>query len=173
MKAVILLSGGLDSLVSCGLCSKDTELALTGTDRYFTYKAVKFGNVVKLELLDKNEKVKNILQNDNKQIDSTESDMEMLRIAKRSNKPITVEYLDGGEVCRITIYFPDGTYKHIRDNRINNTDRLNNIYELLKSISDQPKRLQFVELAIAALEDKTALEKLKTVIEGIELSNQI
>lgn len=29
MKSIILLSGGLDSLVSCGLCSKDTELALT------------------------------------------------------------------------------------------------------------------------------------------------
>ncbi len=145
------------------------ELAMTGTDNT-TYRAVKFGNLIKLELLDKEEKQRKIQKYDNKKIEATSSDLEMLSIAKKSKKPITVEYSENAEIYKITIYFPDGTFKHIKNNSgYTDMEGLNKILELLKEVSDKPQQMKFVELAIKALGDKHSLDKLKAIIEGMEL----
>jgi len=148
---------------------EEEELAMTGTDNT-TYKAVKFDNVIKLELMDKEEKLKKIKKYDKKQIDYTDSDLEMINLAKKSKKPITVQYSENAEVYKVTIYFPDGTFRHIKNNAgYSDIEGMNRILELLKEISDNPNKMRFVELAINAIDNKQLLDKLRATIDGMEL----
>ena len=145
---------------------KEQEVVKTGTDSRCTYKAIKFGDIVKLKLLDKDEKTNKIVQSNNKEIKCTDSDKEMLRIAKKSAKPITVEYLDDGNTYRITIYFPDGSFKHIK-NIVNTDVQINKITESLKGFSNDNEKLELFQKAIWALSNRFTYERTKKFLEEL------
>lgn len=100
-----------------------------------------------------------------------DSDKLMLNVAKNTKKPITVEYFDNKKRFAIKTFYPNGKIENVlSENTIINDEKYNYILEKLKVISDTSNKLEFVKLALDALEDKNSLEKLKTIIQGMELA---
>ena len=146
----------------------EKEAKGTGTYGACTYNAVKFGNVFKLELVDRNETSKKILNKNNKELLCENSDEKFSQIAKKSNKPITVAYQEEGETFRVTIYFPDGSVKDIKGQRQKaKNDDFQEVLELLETISNSPEKLKFIELAIQSFSDKKQLKKLKDKVDAM------
>lgn len=99
-----------------------------------------------------------------------ESDRMMLRIAKNTKKPITVEYFDNKKRFAIKTFYPNGTIEDVlTEDAIKTDEQYSDIAGKLKELSENPKKLEFVKLALDALEDKNSLEKLKSIIQGMEL----
>lgn len=146
------------------------EVKATGTygGGNYTYNAIKFGDVFKLELADKNETSQKILKGNNKEIACDAIDTKFLQIAKKSNKPVSVAYQDGGETFRVTIYFPDGSTKNLKDIENQNKDeKKKNLLELIENISLDSQKIKFIELAVEALTDNDKLCKLKNQVDGM------
>lgn len=103
-----------------------------------------------------------------------DSDRLMVNVAKKTNKPITVEYFDNKKRFAIKTFYPDGRISDVLSEKmIKNDEKYGYILDKLKEISDNSNKLEFIKLALSALEDKSKLEKLKTIIEGLELALQI
>jgi len=101
-----------------------------------------------------------------------DSDRLMLKVAKNTNKPITVEYFDNKKRFAIKTFYPDGKIDNVlSENSVINDERYNYIVEKIKEISENSNKLEFIKLALNALEDKKSLEKLKSIIQGMELAN--
>lgn len=99
-----------------------------------------------------------------------ESDRMMQRVAKNTNKPITVEYFDNKKRFAIKTFHPDGTIEDIlSEDTVKTDEKYNYVAQKIKNISDNSNKMEFVKLAIDALEDKTSLAKLKSIIQGMEL----
>lgn len=99
-----------------------------------------------------------------------ESDRMMLRVAKNTNKPITVEYFDNKKRFAIKTFHPDGTIEDVlSEDTVKTDEKYNNIAEKIKKISDNSNKMDFIKLALEALEDKGSLSKLKSIIQGMEL----
>lgn len=105
-----------------------------------------------------------------KKLSFDDSDNLMLKIAKRTKKPITVEYFDSDKRFAVKTFHPDGNIENIlSEEAIINDERINSITAKIKEISENPKKLEFVNLAMEALDNKDSLNKLKAMIQGIEL----
>ena len=137
----------------------EEELLMTGTDNRLYFNVTKNGKILTL-----------VLKNDNKtdEVNEQSFDTRMLSIAQRLQKEIFVnEIEDGVEICT-KLYSPNGEIK-----TINNSE---NKYELLKnninSIAKDKKKLEYMNLAYESLFDKEALKELKTLIKGIELTQE-
>lgn len=99
-----------------------------------------------------------------------ESDRMMLRVAKNTKKPITVEYFDNNKRFAIKTFHPDGTIEDVlSEDAVKTDEKYNYISEKLKEISNNSNKLEFIKLAMEALEDKNSLAKLKSIIQGMEL----
>lgn len=99
-----------------------------------------------------------------------ESDRMMLRVAKNTNKPITVEYFDNKKRFAIKTFHPDGTIEDVlSEDTVKTDEKYNYLTQKIKNISDNPKKMEFIKLALDALEDKASLVKLKSIIQGMEL----
>ncbi len=106
-----------------------------------------------------------------KQIPTNDSEALMLKMAKNINKPITVEYFDDKRRTSIKTFYPNGTVKDVLSkNEFLNSEKYDCINKKVKELSKNSNKLDFVKLAIEALDDKSALEKLKTIIQGMELT---
>lgn len=100
-----------------------------------------------------------------------DSDNAMLKIAKRTKKPITVEYFDDKKRFAMKTFYPDGRINDIlSEDIIIKDEKYDYINEKLKTISDNSSKLEFIKLAFESLEDKNCLEKLKMIIQGMELA---
>jgi len=144
----------------------ENQMQSTGTYGTCTYNAVKFGDVFKLELVDKSETSQKILNKNNKELSCESSDAKFSQMAKKNNKPISVAYQEEGETFRVTIYFPDGSIKNIKEtNQTTENTEFQRVLKQLKTISDDREKLQFIELAIQAFSDKKLLKKLKNEID--------
>jgi len=106
-----------------------------------------------------------------KQIPANDSESLMLKIAKNISKPVTVEYFDNKKRTSIRTFYPNGTIQEVLSkNEFLNSEKCEYINKKIKEFSKNQNKLEFVKLAIDALEDKSALEKLKTIIQGMELT---
>ena len=133
----------------------EEEVQGTGTYGSCTYNAVKFGDVFKLELVDKNETSEKILKKNNKELSCEHSDEKFLQMAKKNNKPISVAYQEAGETFRVTIYFPDGSLKNIKETSHNDKNHnFQKILKLLETIADDKEKIEFVELMLQTLSNK-------------------
>lgn len=149
---------------------EDVEMLLTGTDNIAVFRAVKSGNLISLENM--NHADDNILSDEDTQnLESDHIETSALNISKSINKPVTVRYVEDDEVYKVETYFPDGRIKTAKDNLSKKIDDdLRVISQNLHNFTQFPKKIEFIRLAVESLNNKDALEKLKNMIEGIELT---
>lgn len=99
-----------------------------------------------------------------------ESDRMMLKVAKNTNKPITVEYFDNKKRFAIKTFHPDGTIEDVlSEDAVKTDEKYNFIIDKIKNISGNSNKMEFIKLALDAFEDKNSLAKLKSIIQGMEL----
>jgi transcriptional regulator with XRE-family HTH domain len=102
-----------------------------------------------------------------------DSDRMMLKIAKNTNKPITVEYFDNKKRFAIKTFYPDGKIDNVLSEKaVLNDEKYNYIAGKIKEISQNSNKLEFIKLALDTFEDKSSLEKLKSMIQGMELAQE-
>lgn len=105
-----------------------------------------------------------------KSLPLSDSDDLMLKLAKKTKKPITVEYFDRKRRFAIKTFYPNGKIEDIlTEKAVLTNDKYNYVFDKLKEISANPNQLEFVKLAIESLENKNNLTKLKNIIQGMEL----
>ena len=103
-----------------------------------------------------------------KEIKEKAFDSKMLLIAQRLQKEIYVnEVEDKIETC-VKLYTPKGEI-NIINNRENNYKQLKN---KIDSISEDKKKIEYMNLAFESLNNKDALKELKSLIRGIELTQE-
>lgn len=106
-----------------------------------------------------------------KKLPFDDSDRLMLNVAKKTKKPITVEYFDNKKRFAIKTFHPDGKIENVLSEKtVKNDEKYNCIINKLKKISDDSNKLEFAKLALDSLENKSSLERLKSIIQGMELA---
>ncbi len=104
-----------------------------------------------------------------KQIQVSESEQSMLDMAKKVNKPLTVEYFSGKVRTHIKVYYPTGKIETLlTEEDVQHDKMLDSVLEKVKSLPQE--QLEFVNLAMQALQDKESLNKLKMLMKGVELT---
>lgn len=138
-------------------------VAETGTGDKYTYKAVIEGNVV---YLDNN----NFRKQKVEKINSTNDiDTKMINMAKKTQKPITVQYYNDNENYKSIEYYPDGSYKILKDDKTSQADILiNEIGQIIKNKG----MFDYFNLAAKALENNNDLEKLEFLLSGIKMGRK-
>ncbi len=138
-------------------------VAETGTGDKYTYKAVIEGNVV---YLDNN----NFRKQKVEKINSTNDiDTKMINMAKKTQKPITVQYYNDNENYKSIEYYPDGSYKILKDDKTSQFDILiNEISQIIKNKG----MFDYFNLATKALENNNDLEKLEFLLSGIKMGRK-
>lgn len=137
----------------------EEETLMTGTGDKVHLKVIKNGNIVQLignKLLKERTNEKNI-----------DFDNRMLKIAQNINKDIIVEEFKNGSSHQTKIYKPNGNIKTLHSSEIENYNVLINDIE---SIKNDKNKINFMTLAYNSLGNKRALEELKLMIKGIELT---
>lgn len=135
------------------------ELLMTGTDNKVHFGVIKSGNIIQLV---SKESISNTSE-----YNMTEEDDKMLKLAQRTGKDIIVDEYKDGKVYETKIYRVSGQIEI--NGKIEKT-----LYSIVKEkvskISEDNKKLEFVNLAYDSLSNKECLEKLKLLIQGLELS---
>ena len=135
----------------------------TGTGERYTYKAVVEGNVVYLDNKNfRKQKVEKITC-------SNDIDVKMLNLARKTGKPITVQYFNDNETYKVIEYYPDGTYKIVKDNKEKENDLLAD--EIKSKIKNEGMENYF-RLALDALSSNDALEKLEFMLSGLKMGRK-
>ena len=164
-KLVIALDIDIKELFDFKL--KSTLLKRTGTNDSLCYKIYNENNVIHIQ---KCHRENNKNDNENHTINEP-PDKYLLNIAQKINKPITAQYMKEGIVEKTYIYNPDGSVNFIQNNFPNsNFNNIEKILNKLKKIADNENKINYVDLAIDSLNDKKALNELKMLIKGIELT---
>lgn len=143
---------------------------LTGTDDNVSFKVSRtHSNLIEFEPLNT---LSNIAKFQNKTVNPELLDESIFEMAVLLNKPITIEDYSNGQSLKVIVYFPDHTYKIIKDTEVEKREEyFKQLSARLETICESPKKLKFIQLAMSALENPQALEHLKICIEGIELAN--
>lgn len=101
----------------------------------------------------------------------------LLEFSKKNNMIIYIDFFDAKKRDKIVKYTPDGTFSFLvvsDEIKTNNIDLKNELYyetlEKFNEFSKEEAKIEYIKTAMDALIDKKALEKLKSIIKGIELS---
>lgn len=137
---------------------------MTGTDNNVHFSVIKSGNIIQL-VKDVNRDVSDF-EAPEKQ--NNDLDERMSAMAKRLQRDITVDEIQDGNVIYTKIYSPIGDIK-IKNNDKSN-DEYNNLKNKINNISHDSRKLEFMNIAFDALNDSNALQQLKILIKGIELT---
>lgn len=135
----------------------------TGTGSRYTYKAVIEGNVI---YIDNNNFRKQKIEKINSK---TDVDIKMINLAKKIGQPITVEYFNNNQNYKTIEYYPNGTYKILKDNKEEETEILLKQIENLIKIKGKES---YFKLAVKALENNQDLEKLEFLLSGIKMERE-
>lgn len=93
----------------------------------------------------------------------------MLNLARKTGKPITVQYFSDNENYKIIEYYPDGTYRIVKDNKEKEEDLLAD--EIKNKIKNDGMGNYF-KLAVEALSSNDALEKLEFLLSGLKMGRK-
>lgn len=152
-----------------GLMFESEDLFLAnGTDNSIRVRLVKYNNRVKVhslsnEFLDKNEELKTISY--------TEPDKSIQKISKNINRPVTVEFAEADTEDSIKVFYPDGKIEVL--NKEENAERnvlVKKIKSKLEGVSYVANKLEFLNTAIDALDDKNSFNQLKALMKGMEIA---
>lgn len=115
--------------------------------------------------------------NIHKQMSISEFTLFMMDFAKNNNMTVYVDCFINKTRDKIVKYSPDNTFSFLATrndimNKENNTkDALYyDVIEKFKEFSTDKTKIEYIKTAMEALNNKKALEKLKTMIKGIEIS---
>lgn len=107
---------------------------------------------------------------DNRQIIGDDYEKSMFEIASRSNRPVIVELLNN-DSDSISIFYPNEKSETIDKKELSKRDKLLKMTKSkLDNLYTDRKKLEFVDTAIKALEDKKSFKELKLLLKGIEIS---
>lgn len=135
----------------------------TGTGDKYTYKAVIEGNIV---YLDNNNFRKQKVEKINS---ANDIDSKMISLAKKTQKPITVQYYNDNKNYKSIEYYPDGSYKILKDNQTAESDMLlNEIGQIIKNKG----MFDYFKLATKALNNNNDLEKLEFLLSGMKMGRR-
>ena len=100
-------------------------------------------------------------------------DKYLINVAKKLNKPITAQHFKDEKVYLTYIYHPNGKIDLIRHQHNETEKEKNKLVEdflnKIKKIIDNEQQIKYINLAFDSLTSKTAREKLKILIEGMNL----
>lgn len=137
----------------------------TGTGDEYTYKAFVEGNVV---YLDNNNFRKQKIEKVNS---SNGFDAKMLNLARKMQRPITVQYYNNyKENYKNIEYHPDGTYKILKTHEDIDFKGLTD--DILKVMKSDNKMFAYFKLALNALRNNEDLEKLELMLSGIKMGRK-
>lgn len=137
----------------------EEEVLMTGTGDLLHLNVTKNNNILVLSM-----------KNDTnvEKVNEQTFDSRIHAMAQRLQKEIVVDEIENGIKVYTKLYNPNGEIKII-----NNSE---NKYELLKSkvseIAEDKKKIEYMNLAYESLYSKEALKELKTLIKGIELTQE-
>lgn len=141
----------------------ETEVLLTGSGKDLHFNIIKNGNIVKLfpktemETQENNPEFKNF-------------DLKMQTMAHKLNKKIYVSEIVDGIPTTDKIYKPDGQIDITTKN--SKYDCYNKLVNNINKIANDKMKVDFMNLAYESLRSVDALNKLKLMIKGIELTLQ-
>ena len=136
----------------------EDETLMTGSGSKVHLKVVKNGNL--MQLVNSN--------NYNDYNNPNNFDNRMLKIAQNINKEIIVEEIKNGLKYQTKIYKPDGNIEII--NNDSEEENYNTLINNIEKIKNDKNKINYMSLAYNSLNNKTALDELKSVIKGIELT---
>ncbi len=136
----------------------------TGSGDKYTYKAVIEGNIIYLDNENfRKQKVKKINS-------SNDIDVNMINLAKKIQRPVTVQYYEGQENYKSIEYHPDGTFNILKDNKSSEAE---NIISEIKNQIDQRNMIEYFKLAVKALDNNEDLEKLEILLSGMKMGRKV
>ena len=135
---------------------------LNGTYNISNYRVLKTENVY--QLLNKDSKSRDIVTDPNEKF----IEQRFIDMAINTKETISVEYFENNKYANTIIYYPDGSYK-IFDN--NNTV-VNKLLKEIIQISNDADKLEFVHLAIAALDSPDVIPELELMLRGLKLARR-
>lgn len=105
-----------------------------------------------------------------KMLKTNEVEQFILNLSKQNREALTVECYEDDKKVSIKTFHPDGSVEeHVSRADLTNQENYCYIQNKLRQISSNPNKVDFVKLAIDALEDKDALQHLKILIQGMDL----
>ena len=138
----------------------EDEILMTGSGDKVHLKVIKNGNLIQL--------VNNKISEDNEINKNIDFDNRMLKVARNINKDVIVEELKNGSTFQTKIYKPDG------DIEVSGSNDEEKIYDKLvtdiERIRKDKNKINYMSLAFNSLNNRSALNELKSMIKGIELT---
>lgn len=135
----------------------------TGSGDKYTYKAVIEGNIIYLDNENfRKQKVKKINS-------SSDIDVNMINLAKKIQRPVTVQYYEGQENYKSIEYHPDGTFNILKNNKSSETE---NLISEIKNQIDQRNMIEYFRLTVKALDNNEDLEKLEILLSGMKMGRK-
>ena len=110
----------------------------------------------------------NIIENKTNDIGDIDFQNRILRIARNINKNIIVEELKKDSVYQTKIYKPDGNIEIAAG--CDEEENYNKLVNDIDNIKNDKNKINYMSLAYNSLSDKQALDELKSMIKGIELT---
>ena len=136
------------------------DVLMTGTGESVHFSVIKSGNI--LQLVPTENKTQNYSSL------SENFDDKMREMAKRVKKALFVDEISDGKVLQTKIFKPNGEVEIINKNGAD--ELFSSLKEKISKISNDNKKIEFMNLAYDALTNKDALNELKILIKGIELT---
>ncbi len=93
----------------------------------------------------------------------------MINLAKKIQRPVTVQYYEGQENYKSIEYNPDGTFNILKDSKSSETE---NIISEIKDKIDQRNMIEYFKLAVKALDNNEDLEKLEILLSGMKMGRK-
>jgi len=134
-----------------------------GTDNITRFKVIKSGNV--MHLVD-NINIEQCVKTD--KLNTKKFDEKMFNTAKKLNRNIIVDEIDNGIVYATNIYKPNGIKESTK--KVSQNQNYNELKNKIEKIANENNKIEFLNLAFDSLSSKKALERLKLLLQGIELT---
>lgn len=100
----------------------------------------------------------------------SEYESEIINLCKKTDGPITVEMFNKNKRVGISKFYPDGKIeKLLTEDDILCNDLYNSVLKSIEKMSSNIKKLNYIKTAIESLEDNNSLERLKILIQGMDL----
>lgn len=152
-----------------GLMFESEDLFLANDDDGgIRIRLVKYDNRVKVHSLSNDTLGMDV---DFKLISYTEPEESILKISKNINRPVTVEFAETDNNDSIKVFYPNGKIEVL--DKEENAERdvlVKKIKSKLEGVSYVANKLEFLNTAIDALDDKNSFNQLKALMKGMEIA---
>ncbi len=142
----------------------ETEMFTDGTNNQVYFNVIKSGNIVKLIPTSSVADTPQTFAGCN----NSDFDTRMQNMAKKLKKEIYVDEIEDGIPFQRKIYKQNGQIETIINDKTNK--EYENLKQKILKIAKDKEKLEYISLAYESLHSREALNELKTLIKGIELT---